>query len=100
MSADESSGLPMEFRFLVDELGFRLSSCEVSPYFGNSSITLVGDSINVRVSRDRGIVDVEVSPSHSPEAWKPLELISQIIPGRNASANTSTGASRLFEVSL
>ena len=78
MNGRETVHLPSQFQFLVDDFGFRIVASDVSPYFDNMSVVLANNCLNVRISRDRGILDAEVSPNFAPETWKPLGLLRQV----------------------
>jgi hypothetical protein len=79
MNIDESATVPPQFQFLLDDLGFRVVASEVSPYFDNMSIVLKNDSLNVRIVRDRGFLDAEISPHFASGTWKPLALLRQVV---------------------
>lgn len=94
--SDFDSLIPPECRYLVDELGFRVTSGEVSPYFDNFYVTLTDGNLNVSIVRDRGFLGMDVSSTAAPTISLPLSLLSQLVLGADSSEPVSIGAEAAF----
>lgn len=67
------------FQFLIDDLGFHVVSSDIAPTLGNMYVQVTNGILNVRVVRDRGFENAEVSPHFAPEAWLPLAHLRKIV---------------------
>src|SRR5271154_1128071 len=89
MAHDESQIIPPQFQFLVNSFQFHIIGSEISSSFDNMYVELTNGSLNVRVSRERGFVDTEVSSVVAPNRWLPLSHIRQIVLRRDPVENVS-----------
>jgi hypothetical protein len=61
--------------------GMAKESSIASPYFGDASVVVAAPTFRVRVTRDRGLVSVDISSHERPEDWYPLEWAVALIRG-------------------
>jgi hypothetical protein len=75
--------VPENFRFLIDEYGFRIIGGEIAPIFDNRFVDLTNDEVCIRIARERGLFDAEVRPARGPMVWLPIRYLRQAILGRD-----------------
>src|SRR5580692_4809180 len=78
MADDESGLLLPTFQFLIESLGFRVAASETSNSFDNGFVELTNGVINIRVIRERGITNAEVSQTND-HRWLPVSHLRQIV---------------------
>jgi hypothetical protein len=63
--------------FLFNDYGAQLvpNERETPPYFDWAQVTVVTDDLRFNFTRDRGIMFVNVAPSHSPRDWQELSAV-------------------------
>jgi hypothetical protein len=81
MPTDESALLLRTFQFLVDRLGFSVVAGEASSSFDNVFIELTNGLLNIRIARERGIKDAEMSPACAHDRWLPVSHLRQVALG-------------------
>ena len=69
--------------FFFDPPGYRLADSEVSPSFGDASVTLEGEDLVWRLVRDRSQLFLECRPSDGPtDRWYSTDLLIQLLEGQ------------------
>jgi hypothetical protein len=79
MSEASASLVPPQFKFLIDEYGFRIVGGEVSASFDNMYVDLTNDSVNVQLVREVGFVSADVGSPAAPTLWLPLRFLRQLV---------------------
>lgn len=80
--SDFSHDVQEAFHGLLDRGGLRVESSIYSRRdFGNASVVFAAPEFRLRLSRDRGEIDAEISSSRDPEDWYSLEWVIAAVTG-------------------
>ncbi len=79
MAHDPNEIVSPVFDFLLTELGFRVVSREVSPYFDNVSVVLSSPALVVNIFRDRGCVSARLGRSLDRNDSAPLHMLRILV---------------------
>jgi hypothetical protein len=76
--------VPPQFRFLIDENGFRVIGGKgSSTHFDDMYVELTNDLLNVAIVRESGFISAEVRSPAEPTSWLPLEFLRQLVLRRD-----------------
>lgn len=90
MTSDETVPVPVEFRWLVDDLGAIVVERGYWPEaFGNWAITFACDNFFLQVFCDRGDINVALRSRHGSTEWHSLDLVRNLLCDRPASEDAS-----------
>lgn len=67
------------FQYLVREFGFKVVREKTYPHFDFAHVVFRSDDSLVKVSREKGVVMVDISPVISPEYWVDLPAIMEYL---------------------
>jgi hypothetical protein len=69
-------------KWLLDELGFRITNYSYSPRaMGGSSVKLESEALRLVFLRDRGFTWAQVAPVAEPSAWWDVSLVLEAVTG-------------------